>query len=81
MPVDLHQQIGATLVTRPVAGNPSQFMVRILFHRTVWQGDGQTGDQSIPPGQQWMDVVQDARIYQQFFAKLSKSVFLEAHQI
>ncbi len=81
LPVDLHQQIGATLVTRPVAGNPSQFMVRILFHRTVWQGDGQTGDQSIPPGQQWMDVVQDARIYQQFFAKLSKSVFLEAHQI
>jgi hypothetical protein len=81
MPVDLHQQIGATLATRPVAEDDSRFTVRILFHRMVWKGDGQSGDQYIPPGQNWMQMIYDGRIYQQFFAKLSKGLFLEAHEI
>ena len=82
MPVDLHQQIAATLATRPVEGDSSKFTVRIIFHRTVWQGEGQAGeDNRIAPGEQWMEMIFDPEIYQQFFAKLSKSVFLEAHQI
>ena len=82
IPVDVHQQIAATLATRPVEGDPSSYTVRIVFHRTVWRGEGQAGeDNHIAPGEQWMEMIHDPQIYQQFFAKLSKSVFLEAHQI
>ena len=81
MPVDVHQQINATLVTRRSETDPSRFSVRILFHRSLWKGDGSVGDQHIPPGQQSLEMIVDGKIYQQFFAKLSKSVFLEAHKI
>ena len=81
IPVDLHQQINATLVTRLSESNSSRFSVRIHFYRTVWKGDGQSGNQNIPPGQQCLEMIYDGKIYQQFFAKLSKSVFLEAHKI
>ena len=81
MPVDLHQQISATLVTRPAENDVSRFMVRILFYRTVWQGDGNSGNQYIPPGAPRVEVIYDGEIYRQFFAKLSKGLFLESHQI
>jgi len=81
MPVDVHQQINATLVTRRSETDPSRFSVRILFHRSLWKGDGSVGDQHIPPGQQSLEMIVDGKIYQQFFAKLSKSLFLEAHKI
>lgn len=81
MPVDVHQQINATLVTRQSDTDVSSFSVRILFHRSLWKGDGNVGDSHIPPGQQNLELIVDAKIYQQFFAKLSKSVFLEAHKI
>ena len=81
LPVDLHQQIGATLATRPVEGEGSRFTVRILFHRKVWKGSGKNGNQYIPPGENWMEMIYDGKIYQQFFAKLSKGLFLEAHEI
>jgi len=81
MPVDLHQQIGATLVTRRAEHDTSRYMVRILFYRKVWKGDGNNGDQYIPPGEQRMEMIDDKEIYQQFFAKLSKGLFLEAQQI
>jgi hypothetical protein len=81
IPVDLHQQIGATLATRPLEGDDSRYTVRIFFHRTLWKGDGQSGNQQIPPGAQRMEAIHDGKIYQQFFAKLSKGLFLEAHEI
>ncbi len=81
VPVDLHQQINATLVTRRSESDSSRFSVRIHFYRMVWKGDGNSGDQNIPPGQQRLEMIYDGKIYQQFFAKLSKSVFLEAHKI
>jgi len=81
VPVDVHQQINATLVTRRSETDPSSFSVRVLFHRSLWKGDGSVGDQRIPPGQQSLEMIVDGKIYQQFFAKLSKSVFLEAHKI
>jgi hypothetical protein len=81
IPVDLHQQIGATLATRPLEGDDSRYTVRIFFHRTLWKGDGQSGNQHIPPGGQRMEAIHDGKIYQQFFAKLSKGLFLEAHEI
>lgn len=80
-PVDLHQQIAAALVTRPLNPESTRQEVRIKFYRIVWEGDGQFDRQYIPPGVQYMEMVRDAEIYQQFFAKLSKAVFLEAHRI
>ena len=81
IPVDLHQQINATLVTRRSESDASLFSVRVSFYRTIWQGDGNAGNQAIPPGEQRWEMIYDEKIYQQFFAKLSKSMFLEAHKI
>jgi hypothetical protein len=77
-PIDLHQKIAASLVARPVDEAGTRHEVRIVFYRVVWQGDGQSNDNYMPPGMQRMEMVRDPAIYQQFFAKLSKAVFLEA---
>jgi hypothetical protein len=81
MPVDLHQQINASLVARPLNAEGTRHEVRVLFYRLVWKGEGQSGDTQIPPGEQRTEMIRDAGIYQQFFARLSKAVFLEAHKI
>ena len=81
MPVDLHQQINASLVTRPLDPQGKRLEVRVLFYRLVWRSDGQSGSSYIEPGQQRMEMIRDAESYQQFFARLSKAVFLEAHRI
>jgi hypothetical protein len=78
MPVDLHQKIAAMLIARPVNPGAMRQEVRIMFYRVVWKGDGQADRQYIPPGQQKMEMIRDPVLYQQFFAKLSKAVFLEA---
>ena len=81
LPVDLHQQINASLVARPLDASGSRHEVRVLFYRLVWKGSGMSGDQQIPPGEQKMEMIREPEIYQQFFARLSKAVFLEAHKI
>jgi hypothetical protein len=81
IPVDLHQKIAASLVIQPGNADATHQEVRIMFYRVVWKGDGAEGDQQIPPGEQRMEMIRDPEIYQQFFAKLSKAVFLEAHKI
>jgi hypothetical protein len=81
MPVDLHQKIAATLITRPLNEDGTRQEVRIMFYRVVWKGDGQGDSNYIPPGEQRMEMIRDPQIYQQFFAKLSKAVFLEPHTI
>jgi hypothetical protein len=86
MPIDLHQQIEASMVARPVNEAATRHEVRIQFYRTIWKGDGavssgQGQSEYIPPGEQMMEMIRDPLIYQQFFAKLSKAVFLEAHKI
>jgi hypothetical protein len=81
MPVDLHQQINASLVAQPLDDEESEFEIRIVFYRLVWQGDGQNGNTYIAPGKQRMEMIREAEIYQRFFFKLSKAVFLEANKI
>jgi hypothetical protein len=76
--VDLHQKIAATLVARPIDPDATRYEVRIMFYRVVWQGEGMDGRNAIPPGAQRMEMIREPTIYQQFFAKLSKAVFLEA---
>jgi hypothetical protein len=81
MPVDVQQKIGATLVARPANAAGTRHEVRIMFYRVVWKGDGFSGREYLPPGEQSMEMVRDAGIYQQFFGKLSKAVFLEAYTL
>ena len=78
MPIDLQQQIAATLVARPADAGGTRHEVRITFHRVVWKGDGAADRNYIPPGEQRMEMIRDPVVYQQFFGKLSKAVFLEA---
>jgi hypothetical protein len=81
MPIDLEQKIAATLVARPADAAGARWEVRIVFYRVVWQGDGQSNDQYLEAGGQSMAMVRDPVVYQQFFAKLSKAVFLEAYTL
>jgi hypothetical protein len=81
MPVDLQQQINASLVARPLDAERTRYEVRILFYRVVWKSDGSSGNTYIPPGEQKLETIRDPQIYQLFFAKLSKAVFLEAHKL
>jgi hypothetical protein len=81
LPIDLQQQINASLVARPIESDDRQQEVRIVFYRLVWKGAGSSGNQSIPPGEQRMEMIRDPEIYQTFYARLAKAVFLEAHRI
>ena len=85
IPVDLQQQIVASLVMQPASRDGARQRVRIVFYRVVWKGDGESSDRygrtRIPPGEQRMEMIRDAEVYQQFFARLAKSVFLEAERI
>jgi hypothetical protein len=81
IPIDLHQKIEASMIVRPVNEDATRHEARIQFYRIVWKGHGAVGDQQIPPGEQRMEMIRDPLIYQQFFVKLSKAVFLEAHTI
>lgn len=78
LPLDFHQKILAVLVARPVDGAGRRSEVRVTFYRVVWKSDGYVERTAIQPGEQRMEMIDDPFIYQQFFAKLSKSVFLEA---
>lgn len=77
IPVDLHQKIAATLITKPVNPEATRQEVRVVFYRVIWKGNGSAGRQAIPPGEQRMEMLRDPVLYQTFFAKLSKAVFLE----
>jgi hypothetical protein len=77
IPVDLHQKIAAALVTRPANLEATRQEVRVVFYRVVWKGEGSAGQQGVPPGEQRMEMLRDPVMYQTFFAKLSKAVFLE----
>ena len=70
--VDRDQRIRASLVSWPVPNSDEEYFVRITFQRIVWNTENditkrQTLDESV--------------LYQEFFDRLSKSVFLEAHSI
>jgi hypothetical protein len=70
--VDKEQRLRASLVSWPVSGMEEQFYVRVTFQRIVWNTDNDiTKQQSL----------NDPVLYQMFFERLSKSVFLEAHSL
>ncbi len=70
--VDKEQRIRASLTTAPVTGSPGSYRVRVTFQRTVWNTGNEISKR---------EALNEPQLYQQFFERLSKSVFLEAHSI
>lgn len=71
-PIDDKQKIRASIVSRPISDNNNAHYVRITFQRIVWLSNGQISTQ---------ESVEESEIYEEFFSRLSKSIFLEAHKI
>ncbi len=69
-PVDKNQKIRASLITNPI--NTKQINLRVTLQRIIWNTQGQVSR---------TESITQPEIYQEFFSKLSKSVFLEANEI
>jgi len=69
MSIDKNQHVRASIVTRPVRG---EIAVRATFQRIVYDDQGRIT---------CLEAVEDHRIYQEFFDRLSQAVFLEAQQM
>ena len=76
-PVDKTQKIRVSLVTRPALaadGTPrvDSQILRITIQRLVWNVEGQLTR---------TDSIEEPAVYQEFFDRLSKSIFLELQEI
>lgn len=71
-PVDDEQTIRVCLVTCPCGENLERVSVRVTFQRIIFNTQGQITRR---------EGVVKPEIYQEFFNKLSQSVFLEAHEV
>lgn len=69
---DTKQKIRVSLVANRASKKTERTSVRVTFQRTVWDNYGQITK---------LEKLNDREIYQGFFEKLSKAVFLEAHGI
>jgi hypothetical protein len=70
VPYDKTQKVLASLVTTPV--DDHRTAIRITFQHMVWDSDGNIRKR---------EQLNEPAIYQEFFSKLSKSIFLVAHEI
>ena len=68
--IDDKQKIRVSLITRPVSAKET--LVRVTFQRVVWNTRGQVSK---------TEPLDDPKLYQDFFAKLSESVFLTANEL
>lgn len=68
---DRDQRIRISIVTKP-ALDGNGVIVRTTFQRVVWNTKNLVSK---------AETIEDPVVYQEFFAKLSQSVFLEAHEI
>lgn len=71
VPYDETQKMRVSVVTQPL-GDGKSTAVRVTFQRIVWNTHKQISRR---------EQLSDPEIYQEFFSKLSKAVFLEAHQL
>ena len=70
VPYDHHQKLRASIVTHDVG--KKSMAVRATFQRVVWNNKGQISKR---------EAINDPEIYQEFFRKLSRALFLEAHDL
>jgi hypothetical protein len=71
LPYDDTQKIQVSLVTYPVGERGDRTVVRAVFGRAIRNTCNDVR----------YEILEKPQIYQEFYGKLSKSVFLEAHQI
>ena len=69
---DTKQKIRVSLVSGRISETSERTSVRVTFQRIVWNNYGQITK---------LERLNDPEMYQGFFEKLSKAVFLEAHGI
>ena len=70
VPYDTRQRVVASLVTKPI--DDKRIAVRVTFQHVVWDNMNNISKR---------EQINDPEIYQEFFAKLSESVFLTAQEI
>jgi hypothetical protein len=68
---DQTQKIRISLATRPSA-DKAAIVARVTFQRVIWNNKNQLSK---------LETIDDPKIYQEFFDRLSQSVFLQAHEI
>ena len=68
---DAVQKIRASIVSNPSLAN-NGIIVRVTFQRIVWNHAGNVSR---------LETLDDLELYEGFFQRLAKSVFLEAHKI
>jgi hypothetical protein len=71
IPIDDKQKMRASVITH-LTDDGNSMLVRVTFQRVVWNTQGQVTTS---------EAMQDPEIYQEFFSKLSKAIFLEAHEL
>jgi len=69
---DTKQKIRISLVSCPTGESGERISVRVTFQRIVWNNYGRISR---------LERLNDPEMYQGFFDKLSKAIFLEAHGI
>lgn len=72
VPWDKNQKMRACIVTKPIGDDKKRVAVRVTFQRIVWNTNNQVTRR---------EGLNDPKIYQEFFDKLSKSLFLEAQEV
>ena len=65
-----NQKIRISIVSKPLKGKET--LVRVTFQRLIWDNQGRISR---------VQTINEPKLYQEFFDKLSQSVFLEANQI
>lgn len=68
---DKEQKIEASMVINPSLSENSM-VVRVMFQSVVWNQSGQVSR---------FETIKDPKLYQDFFERVSKSIFLEEHKI
>jgi hypothetical protein len=69
---DTKQKIRISLISCPIGESGERISVRVTFQRIVWNNYGRISR---------LERLNDPEMYQGFFDKLSKAIFLEAHGI
>ena len=72
IPIDKNQKMFASIVVSPAASEKNASLVRITFSRLVWNDRNAVSK---------AERLEDPEVYQTFFTKLSKGLFLEAQSI
>ncbi len=73
MAIDKNQKLRLSLVVRPASADDKQrHLVRVTFQRIVWNTQNRITR---------VEGLEQPEIYQEFFDRLSKAIFLEGHKI